>query len=355
MSETHASVTAVTCTRGSRPLRAPFRTALRETAILEFVTVELAWSDGSVTSAAVSPVTPVTGETPASVKAVVEGPLAEAVTGVPLGRHEEMFRRLRDGVPGNTTAKCALDLALHEALWLALGGAELSLGVEARPVKSDITVSLGPPEEMASEAVEKAGEGWQTLKLKLGAGDADEEARRVLSVAERVGPDVVLRLDANQAWPAGVALDVLDRLERAGVRPELLEQPVKASDLTGMALVARNSPIPVLADESVHSAADVVRVAEAGAAQLVNIKLAKCGGLRAARDFAATAGACGLGVIVGCMLEPPSTVAAAALLALTLPDTLAHDLDAVWWVGGDERLEAQPPYVRPVTGQPAAW
>ena len=105
--------------------------------------------------------------------------------------------------------------------------------------------------------------------------------------------------------------------------------------------------IPVLADESVHSARDVFRVAEAGAADMINVKLAKCGGLRAARDVIATAHACGLGVLVGCMMEPGPTVAAAAALALTLQGRHAHDLDAAWWSGPDAALSCRPPHVTP--------
>ena len=362
LSKGSATVRAVSCRQERRPLRAPFRTALREARELEAVRVQVAWSDGSTTAGEVSPVAPVTGETAGSVAAAATGPLADAVRGVALADHEEIFRRLRRALPGNTTAKCALDLAVHAALAEGMGqalygkepgaasfqGAAAYLGTALRPVRTDITVSLGTPEGMAAEAAAKVAEGFDVLKLKLGGGDTGQEAARVTAVARAVGPGVALRLDANQAWTAKDALSVLDALERAGVRPELVEQPVPAHDLAGMAIVARNTSVPVLADESVHGPADVVAVAEAGAAELVNIKLAKCGGLRAARDVVAVAEACSLGVIVGCMLEPPSTLAAGALLAMTLQGRHAHDLDAVWWVEGGEDVRLVPPMV--VTG-----
>jgi L-alanine-DL-glutamate epimerase-like enolase superfamily enzyme len=103
--------------------------------------------------------------------------------------------------------------------------------------------------------------------------------------------------------------------------------------------------VPVLADESVHSARDVLRVAEAQAADLVNLKLAKCGGLRPARDLIATAHACGLEVVVGCMLEPPATVAVAATLASALPPRRGHDLDGGWWSADHSPLRYVPPCV----------
>lgn len=362
MSAAGPTVEGVSCRQERRPLRTPFRTALREARELEAVRVEVTWSDGSTTVGEVSPVGPVTGETAGSVAAAVTGPLADAVRGVALADHEELFRRLLRALPGNTTAKCALDLAVHAALGQLMGearhgekagaayleGTAAYLGAALRPVRTDITVSLGTPEGMAAEAAAKVAEGFDVLKLKLGGGGTGQEVARVTAVARAVGPGVALRLDANQAWTAKDALAVLDALERAGVRPELVEQPVPAHDLAGMATVARNTPVPVLADESVHGAADVVAVAEAGAAELVNVKLAKCGGLRAARDVVAVAEACDLGVVVGCMLEPPSTLAAGALLAMTLPGRLTHDLDAVWWVEGAGAVRLAPPMV--VTG-----
>ncbi len=168
------------------------------------------------------------------------------------------------------------------------------------------------------------------------------------AVQEAVEGQVALRLDANQAWTAKEALKLLDELDHLGIEPELLEQPVAAHDLKGMAQVRRHGPVPVLADESVRSARDVLLVADAEAADIVNLKLAKCGGLRAARDVVATAEACGLGLIVGCMLEPASTVAVAARLASTLPAKYGHDLDAVWWAGDDPSITCRPPFVVPL-------
>jgi L-Ala-D/L-Glu epimerase len=333
------------CRTTRRPLRAPFRTALREVRELDAVEVEVRWSGSLVTAAAVSPTPPITGETTASICAAAEGPLAEAVRGVPLAHHEELFRRLHHAMHGNTTAKCAIDLAVHAALAAPSGGLAPFLGAAGGPVRTDVTVSLAGAEAMAAEAVTRVEEGFDVLKLKIGGNDVDLDVARVCAVAKAVGPGIALRLDANQGWSARNALAVLDRLDRAGIRPELVEQPVPAHDLKGMATVARHGFVPVLADESVHSARDVLRIAEAGAADLVNLKLAKCGGLRAARDFLAAAAACELGVIVGCMLEPAPTVAVAATLASALPGGRAHDLDGGWWSADHRPLRYSPPSV----------
>jgi len=323
----------VQCRVSRTPLREPFRTALREVRELEVVEVVVSWSDGSTSEAEVSPTPPITGETSASITAAVTGPLAAAVCGVPLAAHEDLFCRLHAAMARNTTAKCAVDLAVHAALARRVGGWAGLLGVSSGTVATDVTVSLAPPEEMAESARRRVTAGFDVLKLKLG-GDVDADLARVRAVRAAVGGSVGLRLDANQAWSVKDALRVLDRLDAEGIALELVEQPVAAGDLAGMAAVVTRTSVPVLADESVHTVADLVRVAEAGAADLVNVKLAKCGGLRAARDLVAVARAHGLGVVVGCMLEPASAVAVATVLARSTGTSRAHDLDAAWLVGG---------------------
>jgi L-Ala-D/L-Glu epimerase len=338
-------IESVVCQTSRRTLRAPFRTALREVKELDVVDVEVHWSGSLVTAASVSPTPQITGETTGSICAAVSGPLAEAVGGVPLAEHEELFRRLQSAINRNTTAKCAVDLAVQAALAAPLGGLAPFLGAVGGPVRTDITVSLADAKTMAEQATARVEEGFDLLKLKVGGDDVDVEVARVTAVARAVGAEVGLRLDANQGWTAKTALAVLDRLGRAGISPELVEQPVPADDLAGMAAVTRHGLAPVLADESVHSARDVLRVADAHAADAVNLKLAKCGGLRPARDFIATAHACGLEVVVGCMLEPPATVSVAVTLASTLPPHRGHDLDGGWWSRRHRPLRYRPPSV----------
>lgn len=334
--------------RETRPLRATFRTSLREVSELDVVAIDVRWSDGTVSSGEVSPTPPITGETAESIIAAVMGPLAHAIVGVPLAEHDEILGRVAGALVANTTAKCALDLAVHRALADREGGLAAVLGVPIGPVRTDVTISLAVPREMAAAAAQRTAEGFDIVKLKVGEG-VDQDVARVLAVCEAVPPSTRLRLDANQGWSAKQALQVLERLATAGVVIDLVEQPVAASDLRGMATVTRHSAVPVLADESVHSARDVVRVAELGAADLVNVKLAKCGGLRAAREVIAVARACGLGVLVGCMLEPASAVAAATTLAMGIDPQGGHDLDAGWWVQSQDEVICTPPLVTVVS------
>jgi L-alanine-DL-glutamate epimerase-like enolase superfamily enzyme len=155
------------------------------------------------------------------------------------------------------------------------------------------------------------------------------------AVRAAAGPDVVLRIDANQAFDAGTAIRIIRDLEDAGLEIELAEQPVPAGDWAALAQVSAAVDTPVMADESLWTLADLDRLLEHRAAPLVNIKLAKAGGLRHGRRLLERARAEGLGVVIGCMLESPVGIAAAASLASLLPATgrsAAQDLDGGLWL-----------------------
>lgn len=287
----------------------------------------------------------ITGETDASITAAVRGPLTGCLTGRTDGRAGSLTLAdavvaVEQALPGNASARAGVDLALHDLAASCLGVdlGQLLDGGPSDEVASDLTVSVDQPAAVAQAAVRALAEGFGTVKLKL--ADPEFDVARVRAVRDALarapgGADVVLRVDANQAWALEQAVRVLDRIAALGISLELVEQPVAAADLAGMAWVRERSPYPVVADESAFTAADVDRVADAGAADAVVVKLLKCGGLGPARAVIAACAQTGLGVLVGCMLEPAEGVAAARALAAaaTVGDS-AHDLDAGWWVAG---------------------
>jgi L-alanine-DL-glutamate epimerase-like enolase superfamily enzyme len=202
-------------------------------------------------------------------------------------------------------ARNALDCALidleakrsGQPAWRALGLREPTPAVTAE------TISLGPPEEMEAKA--RALANRPLLKIKVG-GDAP--IARVAAV-RRGAPDSKLIVDANEGWAAEDLPTLLEAMANLSV--DLIEQPLPAD--TDEALEGINSPVPLCADESVHTAEDLPRLARRYG--LVNIKLDKTGGLTAALTLAKTAEAQGMGIMVGCMLATSLAMAPALLLA----------------------------------------
>jgi L-Ala-D/L-Glu epimerase len=216
-------------------------------------------------------------------------------------------RLLVQSLMGPGAARNALDCALWDLeakamglpLWQLLGVSE------PKPLLTAFTISLGEAATMETDAAKAAASGYALLKLKL-TGEGDRE--RVAAV--RAGaPDARLIVDANESW---VGMDIAAEagaLQVLGV--EIIEQPVPAGQ--DQLLVSINSPLPILADESCHSAADVERLAQVYDG--VNIKLDKAGGLTEALRISGAARAAGMKVMVGCMLSTSLGVAPAFIVA----------------------------------------
>lgn len=320
--------------RVTRPLRMPFRTALREVRELNGWRVTVTTADG-LSAVGTTVATPeITGDTDERIQRALSGPLRDAVA------HGGHVTGVLDAVAaagaGTPSAAAAADIAVHGLVAAALGRTlgEVLGGSGIADAPTVITVAVDSPEAMAEAAAKLAAERVGAVKIKL--SDAALDVGRVLAVHDRLaGTPVTMRIDANQAWTPDQSVTVLEALHGRGVELELVEQPVAAADLRGLAFVRGRSAYPVLADESVFTADDVRRVADVEAADLVNLKLLKCGGLHPARDVVAAAAETGLGLLLGCMLEPEEGVSAAgALASVASSGPLAHDLDAPWWVRG---------------------
>ena len=139
------------------------------------------------------------------------------------------------------------------------------LGGARKNIVTDITISVNPPEEMARDARTAVQRGYDCLKVKVGI-DPELDVARLAAVRQAVGRDIKLRIDANQAWNAKQAVRILNQMQEKGLDIEFVEQPVPAADLEGMQYVTRHADVPVLADESVFSPADALRIMQTGAA-----------------------------------------------------------------------------------------
>ncbi|MEO6510503.1 MAG: dipeptide epimerase [Nocardioides sp.] len=322
----------VRCHRLRAPLHTPFVTALRRTEHLETTVVELVDDEGRRGYGEAPQVWRVTGESLAGAEACLSGPLAAVVQGRAAEDLAALARDLEDAVVGNWGAKAAMEVALHDLAARRLGVSLVELlggpSGEQR-VPTDVTVSAGEPDEIAATTARRTSEGFTVLKLKVGT-DAATDVARVRAVRD-AAPDARIRVDANQGWTPDEAITVIRALEDAGVGVEFVEQPVERYDLDGMARVTAAVDTPVMADESVFAPRDLAAVIERRAADLVNVKLAKCGGLGVARDLLERARATGMGTIIGSMMEGPIGVGAAASLVAAVGTSHVSDLDAAWW------------------------
>jgi L-alanine-DL-glutamate epimerase-like enolase superfamily enzyme len=325
------TISEVRTHRLTATLHTPFVTALRATTSLETLVVELADTDGQPGFGEAPQVWRVTGESLAGAEACIAGPLADVVRGRSTDDLADLTCEVARAVVGNVGAKAAVDVALHD---LAARRLDISLprllGTTRHEVETDVTVSAGDRAQLVESAVKRVAEGFRVLKLKVGT-DPETDVARVCGVRDAVGPDIRIRVDANQGWTPRDAVRVIRALEDAGADLEFVEQPVRAADLLGLARVTAAVDTPVMADESVFGLRDLSVLIEAGAADLVNIKLAKCGGLTPAIAMASLAKAHGIGFIVGSMMEGPIGVGAAASLVAAVGSTFVSDLDAAWW------------------------
>ena len=221
----------------------------------------------------------------------------------------------RAAVPGQEAAEAALDIALWDLAGKRLGAPIYELlGLDpALGPPTSFTIGLDTP-EIVREKVREAGE-YHVLKVKLGTDDDLEVLAAVRKVTDRP-----LRVDANEGWTLDGALARLETLADMGV--ELVEQPLPEGELDAMRELKRRSPLPLFADESVHRAEDIPRLA--GAFDGINIKLMKCGGIGEALRMIHVARASGLQVMLGCMIETSIAITAAAHL---LPLVDHADLD----------------------------
>ncbi len=320
-------ITEVKLGKISVPLRVPFKTALRSVNSVEDVIVEIHTDTGAVGYGEAPPTGVITGDTTGAIIGAVQDHIAKSIIGRDVDDFEDVIQVVQSCIVKNTSAKAAVDMALWDLygqlykipVYKLMGGAK-------KGIVTDITISVNPPEEMARDAVDAINRGYDCLKVKVGANPA-LDVERLSAVRKAVGNDVCIRIDANQAWQPKEAVRILNQMQEQGLQIEFVEQPVPAHDFEGLKYVTERSYVPVLADESVFSPEDAVKIMQMGAADLVNIKLMKCGGLYNALKIVSAAEVYGVECMIGCMLEAKISVNAAVELACAKKIITKIDLD----------------------------
>lgn len=311
----------------SVPLKKPFKTALRTVNCVEDIIVKIETDTGHVGYGEASPNGAVTGDTKGAIIGAIEDHIKKHLIGMDIENMEEIMKRLDKSIVKNTSAKAAVDIAVYD-LFGQLYNAPIYklLGGNRKEIFTDITISVNSPEEMARDSITAINQGYRTLKVKVGK-NSDLDMQRIRAIREAVGKDIAIRIDANQGWTPKEAVYILRKMEDAGFNIELVEQPVLAHDLEGLKFVTDNVSIPVLADESVFSPRDAMTIIQMRAADLINIKLMKTGGIHNALKICSMAEIYGAECMIGCMLEAKVSVTAAVHLAAAKSVITKIDLD----------------------------
>lgn len=273
----------------------------------------------------VNPDEPICGETPQSVLGALDGPVREALIGADPRYVTRLRERLRKLLPDAPGARAGIDMALYDLLG-KLAGLPIYqlLGGYRDRIATSVTIGILGEAETVQRAKDFAAQGFRALKLKGGL-DADEDIVRVLAVRGAVGQRIALRFDANQGYDLADSLRFIQATRSAKL--ELVEQPTPRDALGELASVTRKAPLPIMADESLMGLRDAFRIARGGLADMINVKLMKCGGIGPAMEIASVARSARLEVMVGCMDESALGIAAALHFALAHPAVEYADLD----------------------------
>jgi len=294
-------------------LKTPFITALRRVENIEFVRLHVECSDGSIGIGEAPATFAITGE---NIEIILES-IASIKEGLYALDVQTAIETLHKTTIGSS-AKAALDMAFVSLLGFFKLENKLS-------IETDITISLNPKEKMLQDARVAFENGMSILKVKLGSDI--EHAIEVTQSLSKALPQAKLLIDANQAWSLEKSLRYLNAIK--GLDIELIEQPVVAADLESLKIITDSTDILILADEATFTLEDVKKVVETKSANMINIKLMKCGGVTKAIEILEYARENDVTCMLGSMLEGPYSINAALYLAFNYSDVIKYvDLDS---------------------------
>ena len=310
------------------PLKTPFKTSLRTVDEIADVVVVMETDTGHRGYGSAPATAVITGETHGSIIEAISKVIAPSIMGREIENLNLLTDRIQASIVKNFSAKAALEIAIYD-LFGQLYNAPLYklLGGGDNVITTDITISVDYIDKMVEDARNAVELGFETLKVKVGK-DPALDIERIKAIYAAIADRALIRLDANQGWTPKQAVSVLRSLEESGVQLELVEQPVSGEDVEGMKYVTDRVQTPVMADESSFGPREAIQLISGRAADIINIKLMKTGGLSNAVKIADISGVYGVECMIGCMLESSIGVAAAAHIAAAKSSVITKiDLD----------------------------
>lgn len=310
------------------PLKTPFKTALRTVNEIKDVIVIIETDSGHVGYGEAPATAAITGDTLGSIVETIKSEMKPRLIGRDISNLNEITEIIQGSIMKNYNAKAAVEIAIYD-LFAQLYGAPLYkvLGGGEPTLSTDITISIDYIDKMVEDSKKAVELGFDILKVKVGQ-DIGLDIDRIRAIDAAVKGKALIRLDANQGWTAKQAVNALRSLEDSGVVLELIEQPVRAQDLDGMKYITERVVTPVMADESSFGPREVIELIKMRAADIINIKLMKAGGISNAIKIADIAAIYDVECMISCMLESSISVSAAAHVAVAKSNIITKvDLD----------------------------
>lgn len=320
-----AIITQIDLIKLSVPLKEPFIISLGPVYSADNVVVVIHTNEGITGWGECSPFMSINGES-ADTGLVVGKYFEKVWIGKDAFQIEKRMNELDQLIYGNNSIKSAFDMALYDIaaqnagqpLYRFLGGSN------NKTIATDYTVSVGDPAKMAADALKIKEAGFPVIKVKIGKS-GKEDVLRIKAIREAVGYDIPIRVDANQGWNFKEAIETLKALTPFNIQH--CEEPLPRWAFMQLPEVKKQSPIPIMSDESCCDHNDVKRLTSLHACDLINIKLGKSGGIFNALKMIRLAEAANMKIQVGAFLESRIAMTAFAHLALCSDNITYFDFD----------------------------
>jgi o-succinylbenzoate synthase len=308
------------------PLKTQWKIALYQATTREHAIVKITTEEGVVGYGEAAPSPAFMGETGRTIELVIKKYITPVLIGCNVFDIEMIHQRMEGTIHGNGAAKAVIDMALYDIMGKILNQPvyEMLGGKERDTIPLTWVVGMKDLKGSVEEALEYIKLGYKTLKIKVGR-TPEIDVELVKTIREAVGSDIALRLDANQGYDYSTALQVFSKIQKYDI--ESLEQPVRRWNYDGLKQLKERLQVPIMADESVSSLNDLSNILNNRAADLVNIKVGKVGGLLPSKKIAHTLETFDIHATSGSNLELSVGTAASVHFVASSPNLdLPHDL-----------------------------
>lgn len=307
-------------------LTKPYTIAYQTTSAVENVFLEIELANGIIGMGAANPDPDVVGESPEQTLQNLQSEWVAALAGRDIRLFGQLIDEARQQFPRAPGTAAALDIALHDAFGQFLGVPVVQFyGQKTRSLPTSVTIGIMNVADTLTEAADYVRQGFRVVKVKTGL-NVDEDIERVLKLREVYGQNLTIRVDANQGYSLAHLQQFIHQTRSAQI--ELIEQPLPVGQEADLLALPDETRRLLVADESLKGPeAALVLAHRPQPFGICNIKLMKCGGIRAAFDIATMARYAGISLFWGCNDESRVSITAALHAAFACPNTRYLDLD----------------------------